>query len=61
VQDVGTVDELLARQPAFREMLRQPGSGSPGTLVPEVDLNAPAANEVPVSTVPILAAKAALL
>jgi ABC-type multidrug transport system fused ATPase/permease subunit len=26
IQDVGTVDELLDRQPAFREMLRQQGS-----------------------------------
>jgi ABC-type transport system involved in cytochrome bd biosynthesis fused ATPase/permease subunit len=49
VQDVGTVDELLARQPAFREMLRQPGSATAGTLVPEIDLNAPAANQAPVS------------
>ena len=26
VQDVGTVEELLARQPSFRAMLRQPGA-----------------------------------
>ena len=28
VQDVGTVDELLARQPAFRDMLKQPGGAA---------------------------------
>lgn len=56
VQDVGTMDELLARQPAFREMLRQPGSASPRTIVPEPDLNAPAANQVPVSAGPMLVA-----
>jgi ABC-type transport system involved in cytochrome bd biosynthesis fused ATPase/permease subunit len=26
VQDVGTVEELLARQPSFRAMLKQPGA-----------------------------------
>jgi ABC-type transport system involved in cytochrome bd biosynthesis fused ATPase/permease subunit len=31
VQDVGTVEELIARQPAFRDMLKQPGQpGQPG-------------------------------
>jgi ABC-type transport system involved in cytochrome bd biosynthesis fused ATPase/permease subunit len=25
IQDIGTVDELLIRQPAFREMLKQHG------------------------------------
>lgn len=28
VQDVGTVEELLARQPSFRAMLRQPGAAA---------------------------------
>jgi ABC-type transport system involved in cytochrome bd biosynthesis fused ATPase/permease subunit len=60
VQDVGTVDELLMRQPAFREMLRQLGTASQGTLLPEVDLNAPAANQAPISAGAMLAAKAAL-
>jgi ATP-binding cassette subfamily B protein len=58
VQDVGAVDELLARQPAFRDMLRQPGTASQGTLLPEVDLNAPEANQAPVSDDAMFAAKA---
>jgi ABC-type bacteriocin/lantibiotic exporter with double-glycine peptidase domain len=49
VQDVGTVDELLARQPAFRDMLKQPGTASLGMLPPALDLNAPAANQATVS------------
>ena len=49
VEDVGTVDELLARQPAFREMLRQSGSASTVVLRPELDLNAPAANQPPMN------------
>jgi ATP-binding cassette subfamily B protein len=61
VQDVGAVDELLARQPAFRDMLRQPGTVSQGTLLPEVDLNAPEANQAPVSDDAMFAAKAALV
>lgn len=32
IQDVGTVDELLSRQPAFREMLKQPTSADSGSL-----------------------------
>jgi ABC-type multidrug transport system fused ATPase/permease subunit len=49
VQDVGTVDELLARQPAFRDMLKQPGTASLDMLPPALDLNAPAANQATVS------------
>jgi hypothetical protein len=59
VQDAGTVDELLARQPVFRDMLKQPGTGSLGMLPPAVDLSAPAANQAPVSADPMLVTDAA--
>jgi hypothetical protein len=59
VQDIGTVDELLARQPAFRDMLRKPGSAALGTMLPELDLTAPAANQAPGSAGGMVAAKVA--
>jgi ATP-binding cassette subfamily B protein len=34
IQDVGTVDELLSRQPAFREMLRQHGYDQVSAAIP---------------------------
>jgi ABC-type bacteriocin/lantibiotic exporter with double-glycine peptidase domain len=60
VQDAGTMDELLARQPAFREMLRPPGGAAPGMFVPQVDLHAPAANQAAIDGGALPDAKAAL-
>jgi ATP-binding cassette subfamily B protein len=34
IQDIGTVDELLSRQPAFREMLRQHGADQVTAAIP---------------------------
>jgi len=36
VQDTGTVEELLHRQPAFREMLRQNGAAQAGAALPAI-------------------------
>jgi ABC-type multidrug transport system fused ATPase/permease subunit len=53
VEDVGTMDELLARQPVFRNMLKQPGTASLGML-PR------AANQSPINGDQVLAADAAV-
>jgi ATP-binding cassette subfamily B protein len=37
VQDIGTVDELLSRQPAFREMLRQHGPDHVAAAIPSIE------------------------
>lgn len=39
IQDAGTVDELLTRQPAFREMMKQHGSDQVSTAIPSVSHN----------------------
>ena len=36
IQDIGTADELLSRQPAFREMLKQHGSGEAIPAMPPI-------------------------
>jgi ATP-binding cassette subfamily B protein len=60
VQDVGTVDELLARQPAFREMLGRPDAVPASTPVPEIDPHAQAANRASIGADAASTAKAAL-
>jgi hypothetical protein len=37
VQDIGTVDELLSRQPAFREMMMQHGGDQGTAETPSVE------------------------
>jgi ATP-binding cassette subfamily B protein len=39
IQDIGTVDELLKRQPAFREMMKQHGSDQVSTVIPSMSHN----------------------
>ena len=37
IQDIGTVDELLSRQPAFREMMKQRGRDQGTAVTPSIN------------------------